>query len=573
MSQSDQMMLSDKGGVITLIEACHSFGVKDIVICPGSRNAPLTVSFNQSGLFTCHSIVDERVAAFYALGMSIATKAPVAVVCTSGSALLNFAPAVAEAFYQKVPVIAISADRPLEWTDQGNGQTIRQEGALDNFVLDGFSVLCEPTNMDEQWRNKRKLSEAFNKALNQNRGPIHINVPLAEPLYDTLPNKDFGKTKFFTTIQPELRTAQNAISELGQSLNAQKRVMILIGQMDPNPELNEALKVWVNHPDVVILSETTSNIDCPGVIDTIDRIIMSEINPDKIQELMPDALITLGGFVVSKKIKAVLRQFQPKLHFHLSEYDQTVDTYQCLSAHIKSKAAPFLNAIFPALTDKSTEYNQTWSRIDQRCTEGHDSYMAQLPYSDFAAFKTLLNGNLGFDALHLSNSSPVRYTQLFGKEKGVPQYANRGTSGIDGCTSTAAGFAKKASDKQHLLITGDVSFMYDSNALWNAEFPENLKIVVINNGGGGIFRIINGPSTTSELEPFFETQHPVKIQALAEAHDIPYIGCSGESELTESVSKLAASKGKTILEIKTPKTLNDGVLKGYFAHIRKYLED
>lgn len=571
MSQGDQMILSDKGGVVTLIEACHSFGVKDIIICPGSRNAPLTLSFNRSGLFNCHSIADERVAAFYALGMSIATKAPVAVVCTSGSALLNFSPAIAEAFYQKVPVIAISADRPLEWTDQGNGQTIRQEGALDNFVLDAFSLLCEPTNMDEQWRNKRKLSEAFNKALNQNRGPIHINVPLAEPLYDTLPNRDFGKGTFFKTINPIPHLSPTAISELGETLNAHNRVMILVGQMEPNPELNKALENWANHPDVVILSETTSNIDCPGVIDTIDRIIMSEKDQNKIKALMPDALITLGGFVVSKKIKAVLRQFQPQLHYHLSEYDEMVDTYQCLSAHIRTDAAHFLGAVFTELKYKSTRYNQTWSRIAQLSEEGHDTYMGQLPYSDFAVFKSLFDGSLDFDVLHLSNSSPVRYAQLFGKANGAPQYANRGTSGIDGCTSTAAGFAKKSPEQQHLLVTGDVSFMYDSNALWNSEFPENLKIVVINNGGGGIFRIIKGPSSTEELEQFFETQHPVKIQALAEAHGMHYIGCESENNLADSVSRLATAKGKTILEVKTPKALNDGILKGYFTHIGELL--
>ncbi len=573
MLEERETMGSDKAGVMSIVAACNHFGVNDVVICPGSRNAPLTISFNQSGLFNCHSLADERAAAFFALGLATASDLPVAIVCTSGSAVVNFGPAMAEAFYQKVPLIAISADRPLEWTDQGNGQTIRQEGVLDNFVLDSFSIKSEPNTEDEQWFNRRRLSEGFNLATEINRGPLHINVPISEPLYNTVSAHNSVDENFFSTIAPRLSAPEFEIQQLSQNFTGQPRVMILVGQMNYVHDLNPLLNEWADLPQVVILSETLSNIECDKAIATIDRLVMSIQDEEVLKELMPDVLISMGGFVVSKKIKALLRKFKPGTHIHLSEYDESVDTYQSLTHHIKSTAEFFMADMLDYLAPVSSTYATKWQALDQAAFDAHDNYVKDIPFSDFYAFKEIFKSEIKYNKLHLSNSSPVRYSQLFGNQSEVEQYTNRGTSGIDGCTSTAAGFAHYWDDDTHLLITGDVAFKYDINALWNSNFPENLKIIVINNGGGGIFRIIEGPTSTDEHAEFFEANHPVDIQKLVTAYGFAYFGSSDKESLATSLIAFGKAKGKSILEITTPKELNDGVLKGYFKEIRETISE
>jgi len=555
-----------------LILACWEFGVRDVVISPGSRNAPITVSFNQSELFTCHSIADERVAAFYAMGMSLATSKPVAVVCTSGSAALNFSPAIAEAFYLKVPLIAITADRPLAWTDQGNGQTIRQEGIYKNYIRDWYSLYSEPSCRDEIWMNRRRLSECFNKATVSERGPIHINVPLSEPLYGTKKYPASVKPSFYKRISAVKLPSEETINELSQKANYSKRIMILVGQNTPSKKLENLLNQWSELKNVVLLTETTSNVYVPKAIDTIDRIVMSIKGTSLLKEMLPDVLITCGGYIVSKKIKALLREFQPEEHWHIDDTDQSLDTFQSLTREINCKPEPVLEALFEGMKKSDSQYSSKWAHLKQIGEKAHTEYLRDIPFSDFLAFRDTLSNLKSGTVLHMANSTPVRYVQLFGYQKDLNYYGNRGTSGIDGSTSTAAGIAKKQVEKQHVLVTGDTAFLYDSNALWNREFPENLKIIVINNAGGGIFRIIDGPDQTEELEEFFETYHHANISKLVEAFGMQYQFADDERKLNDLFSDFLKFKGPAVLEVKTKTDLNPQVLKNYFRFIRSKIE-
>lgn len=567
MIKEEGIKLSNKEGIHTLVMACREFGIRDVVISPGSRNAPLTVSFNQCGFFNCHSIADERVAAFYAMGMSLATSNPVAVICTSGSATLNLAPAIAEAFYLKVPLIAITADRPLAWTDQGNGQTIRQEGIFQNYTRDWYSLYSEPSCRDEIWMNRRRLSECFNKATISEKGPIHINVPLAEPLYGMKIYPASVQPSFYKRIPPFKTPARETISELSKRANISDRIMILVGQSTPSNELQSLLNKWSERKNVVVLTETTSNTYVPRAVDTIDRIVMSIQGSSLLQEMLPDILITCGGFIVSKKIKALLREFQPNEHWHIDETDQSLDTFQSLTREINCPPEPVLEALYNDLNASDSSYALKWSKLKEIGQEAHQAYLSRIPFSDFSVFRDTLNHLSPGTVLHMANSTPVRYIQLFGYKKALNYYGNRGTSGIDGSTSTAAGIAKKQSDKNHLLITGDTAFLYDSNALWNRNFPENLKILVINNAGGGIFRIIEGPDQTEEIDEFFETYHPANISDLASAFNIDYFFAENSEGLNKSLAEFMKFPGKAILEVKTEAKTNPKVLKDYFKHI------
>ena len=559
--------LSNKPGIYTLIMACRHFGVEDVIICPGSRNAPLTLSFNRSGLFRCHSLADERSAGFFALGTALATGRPVAIVCTSGSAAANFAPALAEAFYLRQPVIAITADRPLAWTDQGNGQTIRQEGIYNNFTVDAFSLISEPRSSDDHWLNRRRLSAVFAKAIASNRGPIHINVPVSEPLYG-MDQYSADATLFYSCTPTATVLPKSGLKAFANAFNHSEKVMILVGQMIPNEKLSAVLGRYAALPNVVILTETTSNIAVNGAVDTIDRLIMAT-DTNVVKTLMPQLLISLGGYIVSKKIKALLRETSELRHWHVNPYDEELDTFRNLTDEIHMVPEVFLKNLEPHLIPPPSDYHAQWDTVKQAAQNGHEEAVRSLPYSDLAVFRTIHLSLTKPVNLHIANSSPIRYIQLFGAKAGVHYYCNRGTSGIDGCSSTAVGFAKARGVEDHILITGDTAFLYDSNAFWNRNFPKNLKTIVINNGGGGIFRIIEGPKTAEELEGFFETEHPVDMKALATAYGQEYSLVESEIELSPGLNRLFDNPGPAILEIRTPKLKNPEVLRSYFDTVRQ----
>ncbi|NEN22928.1 2-succinyl-5-enolpyruvyl-6-hydroxy-3-cyclohexene-1-carboxylic-acid synthase [Cryomorpha ignava] len=571
---NSQIEISNKKGIFTLVSACHHFGVQDVIISPGSRNAPLTISFGRCGLFKCHSIPDERSAAFYAMGISIATNRPVAVICTSGSAAANLSPALAEAFYQKIPLVAITADRPMAWIDQGNGQTIRQEKLFQNFTVNGFSMHSEPGSKDEMWYNRRKLSEVFADALSRKKGPVHINVPLSEPLYG-MKTYDFenDKPQFYAIQKINSSPEIEAIKTFAKQLSESKKVMILAGQMPSNETLHHVLEKYSHRDNVVILTETTSNINLKKAIDTIDRLIMPMANTDAIKDFMPDLLITIGGNIVSKKIKALLRDFQPKSHWHISEFDSGLDTFQSLTDEVVCNPEVFLSDLMAINAPiKKSDYNANWQSLKNASQAAHDEYISKLEYADFYAFREILSRIKAPASIHMANSSPVRYIQLFGHRKDLKYFGNRGTSGIDGCTSTAAGIAKASPDENHFLITGDTAFQYDINGLWNRDFPQNLKIILINNGGGGIFRIIEGPDRVEELVDFFEAYHPVDFEMTAKAHSLEYYKASDKKSLSTALPDFFNHKGAALIEIKTIADQNAKWLKNYFKEIEKGLK-
>jgi 2-succinyl-5-enolpyruvyl-6-hydroxy-3-cyclohexene-1-carboxylate synthase len=512
---------------------------------------------------------DERAAGFYAMGLAQGSGAPAGVICTSGSALANLAPAMTEAFYSKIPLVAITADRPLAWTDQGNGQTIRQEGIFQNFVKGQFSLIAEPHTSNEIWMNRRKLSELFNAATTAGRGPIHINIPLEEPLYGT---RDYREEipRFFRMTPHHNQHHQEEAKLLAGLIKRNKKVMFLIGQQTGSEKLTELLIRFSGLNNCVILTETTGNIDVPKAIDCIDRCVMPISDSDLLSELMPDVLISLGGYIVSKKIKALLREFNPKEHWHIDPFDFGLDTFQSLTTGVQEDPASFLNGVIEHLesTEKSG-YTKLWAAVKESSEQEHSRYISALPYSDFEAFRQILASLPDHTNLHLSNSSPVRYAQLFGKNSKIQYYANRGTSGIDGCTSTAAGIAAARPQENHILITGDLAFVYDSNGLWNRNFPKNFKIIVINNQGGGIFRIIDGPQTPGELEPYFEAHHPANIKSLAAAFGIAHVFANDSTSLKAALPEFHSLKGSAILEVVTPQKENSKILKAYFKQINK----
>ena len=480
-----------------LISACHQFKIETVVISPGSRNAPLTIGFSNHKDIDTFSIVDERCAAFFALGIAQQTQKPVAILCTSGSALLNYYPAIAESFYSNIPLVVISADRPKHLIDIGDGQTIRQENVFENHILFSANLIENPTF---KTRNSQLIGEALQIA-SSNQGPVHINVPFDEPLYETV---SFLNNFHFPRISmSSLENSRVDYPFFADIWNSAKKKMILVGVSFPDKKINELINFYAEDTSVLILTETTSNLHHKNVVDSIDQLIFS-LDDFEFKELQPEVLITFGGMIISKKIKQFLRLYQPKHHWDIDEKKAT-NTFFSLTEFIQQKPSDFFITFNNSIQKVTSDYQQKWLSFRNEKRVKHQQYIDQIGHSDFKAFEQILESVPEYSQLQISNSSIIRYAQLFSIKDSVEVFCNRGTSGIDGSTSTAIG-AAFASSKQTVFITGDLSFFYDSNGLWNDHIPPNFRIVLINNSGGGIFKIIPGPSTTNATK-YFETPH------------------------------------------------------------------
>src|ERR1035437_3675782 len=558
-------MHTDKKGIRLLVAICKAKGLKDIVISPGSRNAPLVIEFARDAAFRCLVVPDERSAAFVALGIAQQSGLPTAVICTSGSAPLNYSPALAEAYYQRIPLVAITTDRPAEWIGQADGQAINQQGMFNNFVRRSVSLPQEPTDEADFWYLQRIVSETLDIAMGQVKGPVHLNVPLREPLYrQETAEEQILKLPSSLKIQSSL--SKEVIENLAEEWNKCKRKMIICGGLAPSNPVQEILAKFIDDPSLIILTESTSNLNLNQTISCIDRVLAT-ISKNNEKDFTPDLLITLGGPVVSKKIKAFIRRHKPIHHWHLDPDELHIDTYQSLTYHIPLEPDAFLNQLKENITPLISSYRNIWLDKDGIAEVAHQDYLVDLQWSDMKVFENVLQYLPKGSDLQMGNSTPVRYIQLYKAFMQLNYFGNRGTSGIDGCVSTAVG-AAISSKKLTTLIVGDMAFFYDTNGLWHHHVPANLRIILINNGGGGIFRIIEGPSNMPELEEYFETRHSFNAKNVAATFGLDRKSCSSFNELEELLPLLNVEKAKaSILEIFTPYEENAEVLSSYFKFI------
>ena len=545
-----------------ILQLSKLYNVKHIVISPGSRNAPLTMGFYEDSFFNCYSIVDERCAAFFALGIAQQTQQTVALVCTSGSALLNYYPAISEAFYSDIPLAVISADRPKYKIDIGDGQTIRQHEVFKNHILYSTQLEEEVSSFE---KNIDEIGNAFSRAYYE-KGPVHINVPFEEPLYETAEQPSVAVEH--TIIKPAATKPileDNFIKEW----NSSSRKMILVGVNSKNPELERILSQLAKDPTVIVFTETTSNLHDELFFPGIDKIIAPvEQDESHLKKLQPQLLITIGGMIISKKVKSFLRKFSPSYHAHF-DVKKAYDTFFCLNEHFKIAPEIFLSQVYARLLPGEGTYNAHWQKIKTQRETRHKQYVSKIPFSDFKAYSLVLPSIPNGYNLQLSNSSTVRYSQLFNLNATLNVNCNRGTSGIDGSTSTAIG-ASVVSSSPTLLITGDLSFFYDSNGLWNDYIPNHFRIILFNNAGGGIFRILPGPKNTENFDTYFETKHNLNAKALCEMFDFDYNKVDDEQSFNEKIIDFyKVSKRPKLLEISTPRTLNDKILLDYFKFLGK----
>jgi 2-succinyl-5-enolpyruvyl-6-hydroxy-3-cyclohexene-1-carboxylate synthase len=552
--------MSSKAHIPIISAILRAKGVKHIVISPGSRNAPLIQAFYSVMPDACHSIVDERSAAYFALGIAIKTQNPVVVVTTSGTAVLNLSPAVAEAYHQGVPLILLTADRPVEWINQQDNQSINQQGVFFSNCKASFELPVSAQTDDEMWYTNRIVNEAYNIAVDGKPGPVHINIPLQEPLYDELP----------VVAAPRLiNYYSNSVPDIDQNLincwNSAKGILVVCGQNNYNEKLQAAIDRIAFDSRVVVLSESISNIKGNNILQNPDLLLHTF--GDELRKNPPDLVVYFGGQVVSKRLKDYLRELKKTDFWHISKSGLHTDTFKLLNSIIKSDTSTFLNRLFELTEiEKNSDFASIWDSLYQKSISKTEQLASNQLFCDLWVFNQISKLLTNQDMLFAGNSSVVRYLQYF-QNNPKEVYSNRGTSGIDGCISTSVGIATATTQKV-ITIVGDLSFVYDSNGLWNRSLPENLKIIVINNKGGGIFSMIDGPSEQKGFTEFFEAHHPVSITNIAKAFGINHFLCAEADSFNETYNAFYSAQGTAILEIETPSEVNTAVFRNFMQKLK-----
>lgn len=519
-------------------------GIRHVIISPGSRNAPLIQLFTGHPGFVCYSIVDERSAGYVALGMARELKKPVAIVTTSGTAVLNLSPAVAEAFHQHIPLVVLTADRPREKIPSFDNQVIDQEAPYYNYSKGFYQLPFELRTREELDRALMAVGELLKEATRSLPGPVHVNVGLLEPLYEKLPEP------LPDLIQPMEPSDRDVVRpELLPEL-AFKKVLVLAGMGTYEKEIAPLLNRLITSLEGVVIAENIANLHSDLFI-AHPELLLAGATESEILELAPDVVISFGGQVVSKRLKLFLESVNHAVFLEIE--GNPISWLEELDRGIGQENVPGNNP-----------YLERWKEIEIRESERAAKYLAQAPFSLFTVIQRILAESPGGTVFHLGNSSTIRYSQLLPLRHDLVYHSNRGTSGIDGSVSAAVG-AALVSESLHILLLGDLSFVYDSNALWNHRFPDNLKIVVLNDGGGGIFRLLNGPDQMDFFEEFSVTHHPVSLELLSQAFGRGFQGVNSTEELDRKMAHLfQPGSAIEILEVDATMSENSRIFKEFF---------
>lgn len=540
--------------------ACEQAGIQHVVICPGSRSAPLVMAFTNNSYFKCYAIPDERVAGYFALGLAQQLGQPVAVICTSGTAVLNLAPAVCEAYYQFVPLLILTADRPGNLQGQGENQTIQQANIFQNYVAHSASLPDE--ELFTATEAASVLSVCINK-LNENGPlPVHLNIEFSEPLYKTIESTE--------EIVPHIALS-NHIHQTATSFDEtllKGKKLIVAGMHAPDTKLSNHLENLATRVDTTIIAEHLSNINIERGMYFPDAVLAQATN-EKLKELQPDVLITIGKQFISKRLRQFLKQHPPVLHIHLHQGNTGWNfTERDHDHYVDVPLSAFSFELLTALPQSENNYQDSWQKPFEKHMEALNTTLLKEPFNELSGMQTIIKQLPGGTNIHYGNSSPVRLASFFHQPNNITINSNRGTSGIDGCLSTAVG-ASQITEGLTVCLLGDVSFFYDSNALWNYYLKPELRVIVFNNGGGNIFSLIDGPSNWPSYKPYFNTPHQLSAKHLASMYGLGYYICGNMEELEKTLLDFFVLDDKPkLLEVTFDPTKTTKAFKAYYQYLK-----
>lgn len=497
-------------------------GVTRCILCPGSRNAPLCATFCALPFFECRYVTDERSAGFAALGWAAQAQAPVAVCVTSGSAVLNLHPAIAEAYYRHIPLLVLSADRPTAWIGQQDGQTLPQPGVFGSLVRISIDLPIEDT---DGWHTNRLLNQGLLELSHRSGGPVHINIPLAEPLFAT-DDTPLAAPRVIRRTELAHMTAQDE-QELLEMVAVLPKRLILLGQLPTQPYFPPELSQ--DHAFAIVGEHLCNypSADCTRP----DTLVGRDVEYPNIPT--PDLLITMGGCIVSKRLKQMLRHNPPAEHWHISPDGEICDTFCCLTRIIEGDYAELMELLAAFAEDGDEPYRKLWQTEPAIFSGG---------YCGMTLVGELMRTMPSSSVLHLANSSAIRYAQLFPLRSGIQVECNRGVNGIEGSLSTALGYAY-GDNRPQFIVCGDLSFFYDMNALWMQNSPPaNVRILLLNNGGGGIFKTIGTPKLDC-----VEGTHNATAEAWAKDRGFCYLCIRSTTDFTPMLAELTGKSPYPIL--------------------------
>jgi len=554
--------------IVDIAQLCAEHGIRRAVLSPGSRCAPLTIGFSSHPQIHCYTIPDERVAAYVAMGMAQAEGAPVALVCTSGTAAANYFPAMCEAFYQGVPLIAFTADRPAEWIGQQDGQAIQQNALYGQHVSRHFTLPDDYGHPDRSWHFFRLVNEALLSAKREGK-PVQVNVPIREPFYPV--NQQAVRFNEHVPMISEQRSMLRFSATQWDALLAKwpksGKVLLLLGQQWHALDMDGLTRQgWP------ILADVLANGQNRKCLITGQDAFLPKATSQMGKALSPDLLISFGGSVISKALKIFLRKHKPKAHWHVQAHGEIADTFQSLTEIVRLSVPDFLERLCHSKLEVDAAFSSLWKSLERQALQRHRTFMG-LPesFGEMMAVEHLLAKlDAQSDCLHLSNSMAVRYANYCAVGRELPKvYANRGTSGIDGCSSTAMGHAIVNPDKLHFLVTGDLAFFYDRNAFWHNYPKDRLRVLLINNHGGTIFNMIQGPANTAAHEAFFVTHQPLTARHAAKEHGFEYYEVNDINEWEEYFPQFLSREGAgRLLELKADQAANVALMRQYRQMMR-----
>jgi 2-succinyl-5-enolpyruvyl-6-hydroxy-3-cyclohexene-1-carboxylate synthase len=552
--------------IFNLVAILARLNVKHAIVAPGSRNAPLSIALSRHPEIKVYSVPEERSAAYIAMGCAQISGKPVVLVTTSGTAALNVAPAVAESFYQKIPLIIFTADRPPEWIGQLDGQSIEQAGIFKNYIKGEYSIQADLTHKDALWHMERLTSEAVNLAHCVPYGPVHINAPFREPFYpdaeDNFSGAVISNVRVIREVNGDYGIGQGQWEVILQELKSYKRCLIIAGQSQKISEMVQILSSLSEKQQIPIITDIISNYH--EVVHCIKHhdIFLKQDKRTKNGKLNPDLVLTFGDALISKNLKEYLRNKQNLTHWHVQPAGKAADIFKSLKKVIRCTPQSFFSRMSEEFDSGKIGKNffKAWQESEQDAVELLNKYISRdQVISELKVMNEILRHLPGDCELHLGNSMPVRYANMIGinSTEGISVFSNRGTSGIDGILSTAVGHALY-STKMNIIILGDMSFFYDRNALWNKIPKQNLRIIVINNYGGGIFKHLKESNKQPEVDELFVTEQEYTVNHAAEEYGFEYLLCKSVSELEKRLPEFFGDDSvQKILEI--PIDLNSSI--------------
>lgn len=543
--------------VLELTALLKAHGVRNIVISPGSRHYAFTRTFEADQDFSLHSVVDERSAAFFALGLIQATGEPAATICTSGTAALNYGSALAEAASQKLPLVAITTDRLPEFLGQMEDQMIDQRTLFDGFVRYAGNLRPIASERD-RWYCNRVINEALVAAREGGGGPVHLNVPILSHsgVQFTVPHLPDVRVIARHRLEPEPDWIALA-ERLGL-----KRVLLVWGQgARPSERAVAALAAFTESFDAAVIADHLANLHVDGRID--NPLAFLRIAAAKRPELKPEVVITLGGNVVyNDELKGFLNGSDHE-HWRVDPDGAIADPFRTLTDVFQLRPESFLERIVAARTDPSA--GGSYSR---RVLQVANSIPApSSEHGELSAIGGLMRALPPGSSLHIANSAPIRMAQLHGLDRSIDVLCNRGVNGIDGCLSTAIGYAA-ATAKPTFVIIGDLTFFYDMNSLWIRDLPDNLRILLLNNGGGAVMHVpLPEKYSATVAGRHVSAEHAMSPRGWVESLGIEYSPARTPESTVTGIGWLTDlnDHGPRVLEVFSDKVTDIAQLKAYYS--------